>query len=300
VAVDSEARPALTEHEFGAQHTELKLSLVESYLRAFTSALQSYFPALWYIDAFAGTGARTVRVEARDGDLFDAPVAELVEHRRGSAQIAIDIVPRFDRLIFIDSKPKHCAALRELQSQYPDREIVVIQEDANRALQSAIPWGQWPLMRGVMFLDPYGMDVEWATLETIAKTRQIDVWFLFSLSGLYRQATRHIEDITSDKRAAVSRILGTADWESELYAESAPDLFGDTQTQRASDVRGLEQYVKRRLETIFPKVFEPKALPVDTKPQRFSLFLCISNDSPKALGLATRIGDYILKAGNSS
>jgi three-Cys-motif partner protein len=144
------------------------------------------------------------------------------------------------------------------------------------------------------------MEVEWATLEAIAKTGAIDVWFLFSLSGLYRQATRRDADITPDKRAAITRILGTSAWDDELYTETAPDMFGDTQKQRHADVQGLERYVKRRLETIFAKVFTPKALPVDTKPQRFSLFLCISNADPKAVGLATKIANHILKAGNSS
>jgi hypothetical protein len=77
-------------------------------------------------------------------------------------------------------------------------------------------------------------------------------------------------------------------------------MFGDTQKLRHADVQGLERYVKRRLETIFAKVFAPKALPVDTKPQRFLLFLCISNADPKAIGLATKIANHILNAGNSS
>jgi three-Cys-motif partner protein len=63
---------ALTDHEFGGVSTNLKLSLVERYLSAFTTALQGKFKELWYIDAFAGTGKRTVRLTARDSDLFDA------------------------------------------------------------------------------------------------------------------------------------------------------------------------------------------------------------------------------------
>ena len=39
---------------------------------------------------------------------------------------------------------------------------------------------------------------------------------------------------------------------------------------------------------------------LEKKPQRFSLFLCISNNDPKAIGLATKIGNHILKAGKSS
>jgi three-Cys-motif partner protein len=292
--------PALAvDHEFGAQHTDLKLSIVESYLKAYTTALKPRFKRL-YIDAFAGTGSRTVRVEARGGDLIDAPVPERVEQRRGSARIAIEITPKFNRLIFVDSKPKHCAALRELARQHPDQDIVVVRDDANRAIRDEITRQDWTHTRAVIFLDPYGMDVEWATLEAVAGTEAIDVWFLFSLSGLYRQATRRISDIDATKRAAITRILGDTAWEQELYSDlGQSQMFGAEEKQRTADVRALEKYVKRRLETIFPKVFEPRRLPLKG-PQLFSLFLCISNANPKALGLATRIANHILKVGNSS
>ena len=78
-----------TDHEFGSQDTDLKLSVVETYLRTYTRALTGKWPEIWYIDAFAGTGSRTVRVAARGGDLFDEAVPEQVEQRRGSAQIPL-------------------------------------------------------------------------------------------------------------------------------------------------------------------------------------------------------------------
>lgn len=293
----------MTDHEFGGQHTELKLSIVESYLQAYTKALRGKFEELWYIDAFAGTGARTVRVEGRDGNMFEEPVPEQVEQRRGSAQIAIDVTPGFDRIIFIESKPRYCAALRELAVRYPDRDITVVEGDANRSIQNAIRWDGWRTTRAVLFLDPYGMEVEWGTLEAVAATGAIDVWFLFPLAGLYRQATRRLDDIDTSKRAALTRMFGSDAWEAELYPEDGkPDLFGGItgERKRLANVAGLERYAQRRLETIFAKVLKPLALPVDKKPQRFSLFLCISNRDPKAIGLATRIGNHILKAGISS
>jgi hypothetical protein len=67
--------------QIGAQHTELKRSIVESYLESFTRALKPRFKQLWHIDAFAGRVSRTVRVEARKGDLFDAPAPERVAPR---------------------------------------------------------------------------------------------------------------------------------------------------------------------------------------------------------------------------
>jgi len=289
------------DHEFGAQHTELKLSVVESYLKAFMLALRKHFSDLWFIDAFAGTGSRTVRVEAREGDLIDAAVPESVEQRRGSAQIAIAVEPKFDRLFFIDTKPSYCAALRELAELHPDQNIEVINEDANTAILKIVAQGDWRKTRAVMFLDPYGMHVKWETLRAVAATKAIDVWFLFPLSGLYRQATRRKGDIDESKRAAITRMLGTPRWEDELYSDLGQvDMFGWREKQRIADVRGLEKYVTARLELLFPKVLEPLRLPVEENPQRFSLFLCISNRDPKAVGLATRIASHILKLGSSS
>ena len=74
---------ALSDHEFGGVSTNLKLSLVERYLSAFTTALRGKFKELWYIDAFAGTGERTVKLAARDSDLFDA-----AKKNRSSAIVA--------------------------------------------------------------------------------------------------------------------------------------------------------------------------------------------------------------------
>jgi three-Cys-motif partner protein len=290
------------DHEFGSQDTDLKLSIVEGYLKAFTTALKGRFSELWYIDAFAGTGHRTVRVAARDGDLFDEPAPERVEQRRGSAQIAIDVTPPFDRLIFMEQRPRHCLALNALKELHKERNIDVVEGDANQHIRSEIEWDGWQEVRAVMFLDPYGMDVDWDTLRAVAKTEAIDVWYLFSLSGLYRQAARRAEAIDETKRAAITRMLGTSAWEKELYSEEPQrTLFEHKgQLQRTADVQGLERYVKARLETIFAKVLDPLRLPTDRLPQRFSLFFAISNPAPAAVRLASKIAGHILKAGNSS
>lgn len=290
------------EHDFGGQHTELKLSIVEEYLKAYTKALRQKFSQLWYIDAFAGTGSRTVRTIVKSGELLETKVDLVVETRRGSAQIAIDVQPAFDRIVFIESNALYCTELRKLRGKHPTRDIIVVQGDSNKSIQQSIQWTGWQRgARGVLFLDPYGMEVEWATLQAIAETEALDVWFLFPLAGLFRNATRRLADIDVHKRAALTRMFGSDDWEKELYPkETAPDLFGKTERRREADVAGLENYVRTKLKTIFGQVLKPLALPTDSKPQRFSLFLCISNRNPEAIGLATRIGNHILKAGISS
>jgi three-Cys-motif partner protein len=86
------------DHEFGGHHTELKLSVIGSYLSAYTKALRKIFKQLWYIDAFAGTGSRIVKHRALPATLFGGPpTPERIERLRGSAQIAIDTNPPLTR-----------------------------------------------------------------------------------------------------------------------------------------------------------------------------------------------------------
>jgi three-Cys-motif partner protein len=271
---DDEPATSRADHEFGSQATELKLSVVEAYLRAFTKALQGKFTELWYLDAFAGTGERTERVPA--SHFLGKGVPESVVRRRGSAKIVIDVDPSFDRLIFVEQRRRAVEALHELREQHLDRKIDVIEGDANEEIRKIVRSTNWRRIRAVMFLDPYGMSVDWQTLEAIAKTRAIDVWYLFSLSGLYRQAARSAAAIDDDKRAAITRVLGTGEWEKELYAPTSGFFSDRLPPQRTANVSGLQDYVWRRLKTIFPAVLKPLPLPIHKRPQHFSLFFAIS------------------------
>lgn len=292
----------LDEHRFGSDDTEIKLELVRKYLTSYSTALGGKF-RLWYIDAFAGTGSRTIKHAARLGDFVTADdTPEWIERRPGSARIALEVVPPFDRVTLMDTKPRHVVALEGLKAEYPGRDIEVVSGDCNRFLQIEIAKMNWSGQRAALFLDPYGMEVEWQTLIDIARTRAIDVWYLFSLEGLYRNAAHDIADVDPTKRAALTKMLGTDDWEKELYSayQHPTDMFDFTpaeERRRNQDVAGLEAYVTKRLRTIFPMVLDPYALPVSRKPQRFSLFCAIANDDGKAIALARRIGDHILKAG---
>jgi three-Cys-motif partner protein len=174
-----------SDHEFGGVSTDLKLSLVEGYLRAFTTALRNKFQKLWYIDAFAGTGERTVRHSAQDANLFESFTEERIARHRGSARIAIEVEPRFDRLIFMDENHRHCEALRSLGSNHPGRHIDVLEGNANDQVKQLLDGQRWSSTRAVMFLDPYGMSVDWKTLEVIRETSAIDVWYLVSLPASF-------------------------------------------------------------------------------------------------------------------
>lgn len=236
------------DHAFGSDDTELKLQLVQRYLETYAKALRQKFKHLWYIDGFAGTGMRTITHPAYPGDFMGGvETPEWKERRPGSARIALGVEPSFDHIILMDSKPKHAAALEALKAEFPGRSIEVICGDCNVAIRERIASTSWNNRRAVLFLDPYGMEVEWATLQAIAATKAIDVWYLFSLEGLYRNAAHDINAVDPSKSAALTKMLGNEDWKSELYSTYQPDagMFAGflpeppEETRRNADVKGL-------------------------------------------------------------
>jgi three-Cys-motif partner protein len=158
-----------------------------------------------------------------------------------------------------------------------------------------------------MFIDPYGMQLSWKTLEAIRKTEAIDIWYLVSLQGLYRQAQTDRLGITPKKRAALTRMLGSDTWEAEWYTPkplgglfafmSDVPIMGNT---RCASVDDIEDYVGRRLKGLFPLVQGPLRLKTKNDKPGFALFFACSNPKREAFGLASRIAGYILKAGSSS
>lgn len=75
----------------------------------------------------------------------------------GSARLAMKATPSFDRYYFVEKDENHCAALRRVAADFPDRSIECHCADANRVIQRICretPWHGRIGTRGVAFLDP--------------------------------------------------------------------------------------------------------------------------------------------------
>lgn len=280
-------------HEFGSRHTVEKLGMLEKYLPAYTTALKRRDFALHYIDAFAGTGVCNIKLEQKRRLLVP-----------GSAKIALECEPPFHRMVFIEKKPRHVKALQRLAEQAPDRTVDVVAGDANHELPRVLEKLNRRRDRAVVFLDPYGMNLQWATLERVARSKLADVWYLFPLSGLYRQAARDAADIDEDKARSLTTMLGTEAWRSAFYKESPQgSLFDEAPTvERHLGPMQMKDWVTSHLRTIFSSVVEPKIL-YQTTPNGtqgaplFALYFAVSNDSGPAIGLATKIAKDIFSKG---
>lgn len=275
-------------HRFGGIWTLLKLETLERYLTAYTTALSRQPFDLLYIDAFAGSG----RCDVTDGD--DVIATD------GSAVRALRTEPPFTKLIFIEQNPHHVAALERLKADTAHRSIEVIQGDANDVLSRICRSGNWRKNRAVVFLDPFGMKVDWATLAAVADTRAIDVWYLTPLSGILRQAARDPRGLDEAKTSRLTRMLGTIAWRSDWYRQKPQgSLFGDEGEERHFDHTAITKWVTKRLSELFPGIEGPRIFYTIREGREhsplYALYFLVSNPSERARSLACKMARYILE-----
>jgi len=265
---------------FGGPWTLIKLEMLQRYLGFYTTALKKQNFNLCYIDAFAGSGNVDLKTE---------------QSVTGSALRALDYP--FDRYIFIEHDESYLAELSNKSGEKaPGKRIDFFLGDCNEMLKSIYTYNwranNW---RGVIFLDPYAMNLRWESLKTIAQSEAFDVWYLFPLSALIRCLPKEGR-IPNSWQEKINALLGTHEWQKELYhAPAQLSLFDDERVERV-EVEDIKAYVIKRLRTIFPGVSpSPAVLRQSKNAPMFLLCFAISNPSHRAIQLSLKGADHILK-----
>lgn len=291
--------------EFGGRWTEAKLERLKKYLTAYTKILKtnpaaSYYQ-ITYLDAFAGSGHRKSRNAIAPGgrSLFGTTIQDFQPLRKGSASIALEIFPPFDHYIFIDKSASNISELKYLVEKYPDKASIInlINADANSYLQRWCARTSWQRNRAVVFIDPYGMQVEWPTLKAIASTKAIDLWLLFPLGqGVNRLLTKG-QPPGGKWAERLTATFGTEDWKSAFYqTNKTRGLFGDVVINRKSaNYESIKDFFVRRLQTIFCEVSKNPLALINSK--NIPIFLlCFAAGNPKGAKTAIKIADHILRS----
>jgi three-Cys-motif partner protein len=284
---------------FGGDWTEEKLRRIEKYLSAYTTALSQQRFRTAYIDAFAGTGYRQLKQEQRPLELMFPEFTEQDAQAflQGSAQKALQAEPRFDKYIFIEQEESRFNELQKLKDKFPEvaEDIILVNADCNAYLQDLCWNRNWRSNRAVLFLDPFGMQVEWKTIEAIAHTQAIDLWLLFPLGVAVNRLLRRDGQIDETLRKKLDTLFGTTDWFDAFYeSETIQTLFGEE--ARLRKVVGLEQigqYFVARLKTVFAGVAE-KPLPLYNSRNIPLYLLCFAAGNPSGAALAVKIAQDIL------
>jgi three-Cys-motif partner protein len=288
---------------FGGSWTEDKLDRVRQYLVQYARIMRKKRYRFAYIDAFAGTGYRVSEEPDEEAvslfpELFESETREFLD---GSARIALQSEPRFNEYIFIESRKGRCEELASLRKDFADKaeDIIVVPNEANTYLRKLCAERDWSNNRALLFLDPYGMQVEWETLVAVAATQAIDLWLLFPLGVAVSRLLVRDGDIPDSWAARLDKIFGTHDWFEAFYVtETQPGLFREEpHTRRVADVERIGEYFVGRLGEIFAGVARnPLALRNSKKSPLF--LLCFATANPYAVEPALRIAEHILgKAG---
>jgi three-Cys-motif partner protein len=229
--------------------SENKLQLLKKYLHAYTVIMRGQEwcrNGYHYIDAFAGTGRSRARDEERYID--------------GSPRVALTIQHPFHSYTFIEKTTWRVQRLRELVDEFPDRHIRICEGDCNHIITTEItPRIRFERFnRGLIFLDPFGMDAEWSTVEQIAETRALEIFMNFPVMALNRTVLSNDPNaLTGAQIERMNRFWGGAEWRDEIY-EEIPTLFGPVEMKihRTTGQR-LGRLFKKRLKTVFPHVTDP-------------------------------------------
>ncbi len=279
----------MVDKSFGGPWTRDKLEILRLYLDSYTTALKDKPFNLIYVDAFAGEGSWSPKSWYRSDDYGD-----FSNLHQGSPRIALEVQDKsFDRLLFIEEDPRSSTLLQGLRSEFPSRNIDIVNGDANTELPKFCRNLQ-NFDRAVVFLDPFATEVEWNTVETIALTQKIDCWILFPLMAITRMMPNRNEPApVLSKR--LDRIFGGREHWQSLYGPSPQlSLFDEGPRQeRQYGSEGIADHYVERLESVFAKVATTKRTFRNSKNSpMFELFFAASN--PSGACLAIRIADYIL------
>jgi three-Cys-motif partner protein len=208
--------------------------LLGAYLPAFTTACEGA-PHRTFIDCFAG--------EADAVDMAGEPF-------EGSARIALKTDPPLTHAVFFELEEKAAALEVALRSEFPDRDIHVIGGDCNQRITQGLEWlrGQGTARSGPQLgpvfalLDPDSMELEWSTIETIAKWtgqtapndfsrqgRLVELLALFPTGGFRRSMpiTAGTTEVSESTKAEVDRLFGNREWRSIYSAQRSGAIRGE-------------------------------------------------------------------------
>ena len=260
---------------------ETKLDLNRRYLPAYMQIMVRQRDwctgGVHYIDGFAGTGQPVIRGEGR--------------HIDGSPLIAMGLRQPFDSYTFIELSPWRAKQLRRLCAEFPHLNTQVIEADCNAVIGNQVtPVVRWERRaRGFAFLDPFAMDLDYATIKAIAGTGAIEVVLNLPTMAINRTGLpNEPRKLTASHYERMDNIWGDRGWFALIYEERA-GFWGPefVKTARTSTERLGRLFVEHRLKPLFPYVGEPLIVKNTTGQPIYSLIYASPSETGK------KIADYV-------
>lgn len=266
--------------------SEEKLDLLAKYLKAYSVIMneqkKSWLRAYYYIDAFAGS----VRPRAKEDEQ---------RYIDGSPLRALQTQPKFDGYWFVDVSSQRVERVQELRQEFSDCAIDVYRGNCNEVLsQEIVP--QIPYAskkRAFVFLDPYGLQVDWATVQELASTRTCDIFVNFSVMGVTRLLPRD-RTPTAEVIEQLNKVMGSTDWINQIYREPSEIQLGlfdastePTASRKTIPAEWLASLYTEQLRSLFEYVSRPVLMRNSTNSVLYAL--CLASHKQTAVKITNDI-----------
>jgi three-Cys-motif partner protein len=273
---------------WGGPWTEKKLNAFSKYVRAYLTIMKKhpYWKTI-YFDGFAGSGDR----KAEQTDL--AVQLQITSEEAGVYKGAAERMMRlpddlsFDFFYFVDANED---ALKQLESKLKEipeadgKKLAFRSGDANHWLIELSKTLKNPNYAALVFLDPFGMQINWESIESFRGTRS-DVWILIPTGVIVnRLLDKKAELKYSAKLQSFFGIPEEEIREKFYLVESKQTLFGEEEivTKVAKPIEKIAKLYVQRLKTIWTHVTEEPLRLNNTRGTPIFHFVFASNNKNAA------------------
>jgi len=271
-------------NQFGGNWTAQKIEIVVDYAKAYLTIMNKYpqFKTL-YFDGFAGSG-----------EIFKENETD-IEIIKGTAIRVLEIVSpkKFDRYYFVEKDENNKVELeRTISAKFSDRKYNVVSEDCNSKLLSMAEFlKKNKNYRVLAFVDPYGMSVNWNSIEVL-RDLGVDLWILVPTGMGVNRLLKNDFNIQEAWLLKLEKFIGLSREEilDFFYKQkSINTLFGaETMMEKEKDaIEKAGELYKKRLNEVFKFVSEPFRMKNSTGTIMYHFMMASNN--PAALKIANDI-----------
>lgn len=261
-------------NQFGGNWTEQKIEMVVAYAQAYLTIMNKYpmFKPL-YFDGFAGSGD-IYKDDEVDLDIIKGTAIRILE---------INEPKSFDTYYFVEKDELNKKELEKtIENSFPDKTTHVVSEDCNKKLISmAMYLKRNKNYRVLAFIDPYGMSVDWASIEAL-KGLGIDLWILVPTGMGINRLLKNDGKISDAWIEKLKRFLGLSKDEilNHFYKEAKRlTLFGE-ETVFEKEKNAIQKagiLYSERLKTVFAFVSESFVMKNSTNSIMYHFMMATNN-----------------------
>lgn len=243
--------------EWGGKWTIKKLDAFSKYVWSYLVIMKKYpFWKTIYFDGFAGSGSR----KKHKSELFTQLKLTIEDEivYKGSAERVLDIKDnlKFDYYYFVDTNK---SSIKKLEMKLnsleisKDKNLMFRDGDTNKWLLKLSATLKTKKYSALIFLDPFGMQIDWNSIESLRGTRS-DIWILVPTGVIVNRLLDNKGELKFLKKLQSFFGLNAEDIRKEFYETEIQDtLFGEEEITKKvlKPIEKISNLYLKRLNTIW-------------------------------------------------